>query len=134
MSALATKRWQFAFFVVVSGIAAVANFFSRILFNIWTSYAVAIVLAFFVGLATAFLLNRRYVFPNSKNSAHTQAFWFVVVNLLALAETLAISLLLADLAFPQMGMHWHAREVAHAAGIAAPVFTSYLGHKYWTFR
>jgi putative flippase GtrA len=25
-------------------------------------------------------------------------------------------------------------EIAHAAGIAAPVFTSYIGHKRWSFQ
>jgi putative flippase GtrA len=25
-------------------------------------------------------------------------------------------------------------EIAHAVGIVVPVFTSFIGHKYWSFR
>ena len=29
---------------------------------------------------------------------------------------------------------WHREELAHAAGIATPIFTSYIGHKRLSFR
>lgn len=35
---------------------------------------------------------------------------------------------------PAMGGTQGACEIAHAVGIVVPVFTSYVGHKRWTFR
>ncbi len=121
-------------FVLAGAVAALVNFASRLLLSNYLPYAAAIVLAYLLGMATAFLLNRRYVFRGSTNRLHQQIAWFVAVNALALLQTLVVSLLLADLVLPRAGVTWHAREIAHAAGIVVPIFTSYLGHKKWTFR
>ncbi|MEP7042432.1 MAG: GtrA family protein [Dokdonella sp.] len=125
---------RFAGFLLVSSVAAIANFTARILFSLWLPYALAVVLAFFVGLGTAFLLNRRYVFRDAANELHQQAFFFFAVNMLGLAQTLCVSLLLAKWLLPLLGLHWHVEELAHAVGIAAPTITSYLGHKHYSFR
>jgi len=125
---------RFVAFLFVSGIAAIANIGSRILFNQWTGYIPAILLAFCVGLCVAFVLNRLFVFREPGNPLHHQAFWFVVVNLAAVAQTLAVSLLLARALFPLIGFHWHADTIAHVVGVGAPVLTSFLGHKHLTFR
>jgi putative flippase GtrA len=121
-------------FLLAGGTAALVNFGSRLLLSGYLPYAVAIVLAYLLGMATAFLLNRRYVFRGSTNRLHQQVVWFAAVNALALLQTLGVSLILADIMLPWAGLTWHAHEVAHAAGIVAPIFTSYLGHKKWTFR
>lgn len=121
-------------FVFVSVLAALLNFLSRILFSVFVPFPVAITLAYFVGLATAFFLNRKFVFRGSTNTVGNQAFWFFVVNIVALAQTLLVSLLLADLALPALGVREHAEIIAHAIGIAAPIFTSYFGHKHLSFR
>jgi len=76
----------------------------------------------------------RFVFQSATHGLHHQVFWFVIVNLFALLQTLAVSLLLADFALPYVGVTWHAETIAHAVGIAIPIFTSYLGHKRLTFR
>jgi len=125
---------RFIKFLLVSGAAAAANIGSRILFNIWIGYIQAILLAFCVGLSTAFVLNRTFVFKETVNPLHHQAFWFTVVNLAAVLQTLAVSLLLARWAFPALGFHWHDETVAHACGVAVPVVTSFIGHKHLTFR
>lgn len=125
---------RFAKFVVVSGIAAMVNIGSRILFNLWMGYTPAILLAFCAGLVTAFFLNRLYVFRDTTNALHQQALWFIVVNLAAVAQTLAISLLLARIAFPRLGWSWHPDTIAHAIGVAAPAISSFFGHRYLTFR
>ncbi|HEX6833969.1 MAG TPA: GtrA family protein, partial [Rudaea sp.] len=91
-------------------------------------------LAFFVGLGSAFLLNRRFVFRGSTNRLGTQIFWFVAVNVVALAQTLLVSLLFADFILPWLGIHRFAHECAHAIGIVAPIATSFLGHKHFSFR
>jgi putative flippase GtrA len=121
-------------FLLAGATAALVNFGTRVLFSIQVDYALAVVMAYCCGMATAFLLNRRFVFHGATNRVHQQIAWFVAVNALALLQTLAVSLLLAEVVLPGIGFSWHAREIAHAAGIAVPIFTSYMGHKTWTFR
>ena len=124
---------QFVRFLFVGGFAAAINFSSRIVLSRWLGYAAAIVLAYFLGLVTAFVLNRRFVFTDAGNRLHHQMFWFVVVNVLALAQTLVVSLLFADYVLPYFSVTWHAEEIAHACGIVTPIFTSYVGHRRFSF-
>lgn len=121
-------------FVLAGGSAAVVNFCSRILLSVFLPYAAAIICAYAIGMATAFLLNRQFVFQEATNRLHEQVAWFIAVNALAALQTLIISLALADYALPWAGITWHAHEIAHAVGIMAPIFTSYIGHKRFTFR
>lgn len=121
-------------FLLAGGVAAALNFGSRILLSLLLPYPVAVALAYFFGMATAFVLNRRFVFPGSTNALHQQALWFITVNLVALLQTLAVSVLLADFILPWAGLTWHADEIAHAVGIVTPILTSYLGHRRFTFR
>jgi putative flippase GtrA len=127
-------RSQFALFVLVGGTAAAVNFGSRIVFSLWLSYPTAIVLAYLLGMTTAFCLNRLFVFRETTSALHHQLTWFVIVNLLAVAQTLAISLLLARWLLPAAGWIWQPELCAHAVGVAVPVFTSYIGHKRLSFR
>lgn len=127
-------RRQFVGFVMASGFAALVNIGSRIAFNHWLPYSAAIVVAYICGMVTAFTLNRLFVFREAVNPLHYQAFWFTMVNLAAVVQTLIVSLLLARLLFPAIGFHWHSDTVAHACGVAAPLITSFIGHKHLTFR
>jgi putative flippase GtrA len=128
------SRSRFLRFLVVGGIAALANVGSRYLINFVVPYVPAIVLAYMVGMVTAFALNRLFVFRHSTNRLHHQMLWFSMINLVAIAQTILVSLLLAEYVFPRMGMTWHAETVAHAVGVLVPVATSFLGHKHLTFR
>lgn len=125
---------QFLKFLVAGGVAAVANFGSRIALSHWMPYIPAIVLAYLIGMVTAFVLNRLFVFEGAANSLRSQAGWFTLVNLAAVAQTLAISLLLADHLLPVMGFRAHVETIAHGVGVLVPVATSYLGHKHLSFR
>lgn len=125
---------QFIAFVVAGGMAAGVNFGSRIALSHWLSYVPAIVLAYCIGMFTAFMLNRLFVFKRTGNALHQQAFWFVMVNLFAVLQTVLISLLLARWLFPAVGMDFHPETIAHAVGVILPVFTSFVGHKRLSFR
>jgi putative flippase GtrA len=124
---------QFPRFLAAGGLAALANFGSRFLFSQFVSFELAVVLAFCVGLATGFLLNKCYVFVGSINALHVEFGYYLLVNLLALVQTWLISVYGALWLSPQFGVAV-AQAVAHAAGILFPVFTSYVGHRYFTFR
>lgn len=127
-------RRQFIFFLLTSGFAALVNIGSRIVLNSWIPYSASIVVAYTVGMITAFILNRLFVFQKTVNPLHHQAFWFTLVNLAAVLQTLIVSLALARWLFPAIGFHWHIETVAHACGVAAPAITSFIGHKHLSFK
>jgi putative flippase GtrA len=125
---------QFATFVLTGGIAALVNFGSRIVYQQWMSFSVAIVLAYLTGMVTAFVLAKAFVFTHETHSVRRSALIFTAVNVAAIAQTWLVSMGLAYYVLPWLGVTRFVPEIAHAVGIIVPVFTSYLGHKYWTFR
>jgi putative flippase GtrA len=124
---------QFAVFLLTGGIAAAVNFGSRIMFSRSMSFQLAIILAYIVGMITAFILARVFVFTESRQKMHRSVIYFVLVNLLALLQTWLVSIGLAFYVLPHFGIGEHAHEIAHAVGIMIPVFTSYIGHKKYSF-
>lgn len=121
-------------FVVVGGVSALLNWTSRFVFSKWLSYELSIVLAFFIGLTSGFLLMKIFVFQKSEKPFFHQVFYFLGVNILALALTWTISVYLAKTFFPSIGFSNGADGLAHLIGISAPIMTSYFGHKYLTFK
>ena len=125
---------RFLRFLATGGTSAVLTFASRFAFDVVVPYWLAILLAYLVGMATAFLLAKRFVFTTSVRSTTSSAFWFTMVNVFAAGLTLAVSLTLARIVFPAIDFEFHPEAVAHAFGIMAPVYTSYLGHKHLSFK
>lgn len=125
---------QFLAFLITGGLAAAVNFGSRIVYNQWVGFSSAVVLAYLTGMITAFVLARLFVFTDSEQSMQRSALWFVLVNLIAVVQTWAISMLLAYYVLPKLGVTRFVAEIAHAVGVVVPVFTSYLGHKHWSFK
>lgn len=124
---------QFWSFLLCGGVAALANIGARAAFSQVIAYAPAITLAYLAGMATAFLLNRIFVFPQASRPLHHQIALFALINLLAILQTLGISLLLAHVVLPRIGVTFHPELLAHIAGVVTPVLTSFIGHKYLTF-
>jgi putative flippase GtrA len=125
---------QFMLFLLTGGLAAAVNFGSRILYNLWLGFSASVILAYLTGMVTAFVLAKRFVFTESRQSLHRSALFFILVNIAAVLQTWVVSMTLAYYLLPAMGIFTLSREMAHAAGIAVPVFTSYIGHKRWSFR
>ncbi len=121
-------------FIIASGFAAIVNFFSRICLSLWLDYVTAIVIAYFIGMLTAFILNRLFVFEAASGNTSNQLFYFTLVNLLAILQTVVVSLLLARVVLPWLAIEIWVEEIAHFVGICIPVFTSFLGHKYFSFK
>lgn len=121
-------------FSAIGGVAAVVNVLARIAFNQLTNYETAIVLAFPVALTTAFMLNKQFVFHNASGAVHGQYLRFTLVNLVALAQVWLVSVALARWFFPALDFDWHADTLAHAIGVASPIFSSYFAHKHFSFR
>lgn len=125
---------QFLLFLLTGGVAAAANFGSRILFSIWLSYSNAIILAYLVGMITAFVLARLFVFSSTQKPMHQSAFFFVLVNAFAVLQTWLVSMGLSYYILPALGVEHFTQEIAHAIGVVVPVFSSYVGHKRFSFR
>ena len=120
-------------FLLAGGIAAAVNFASRILYNYWMHFSVAIVIAYLTGMLTAFILAKLFVFKKSRQSTRRSLWIFSLVNLIAVAQTWCISLILVH-ALPYLGITQFVPEIAHGVGVIVPVFTSYMGHKRWSFQ
>ena len=125
---------QFVAFLVAGGIAAACNVGSRMLFSRVSSYEVAIVLAYAVGMVVAFVIMRAFVFQPSEGSKGGELLRFTIVNLLGVAQTLLVSVAVARWVAPAIGLAKHAETAGHLVGVGVPVFTSFVGHKYFSFR
>lgn len=97
-------------------------------------YMPAVALAYCVGMVTAFVLNRQFVFRQHSEGLARQIFWFTTVNLFALLQTVFFSWLFAKRIFPHFGFNTHPELIAHAIGVIVPVFSSYVGHLKLSFR
>jgi putative flippase GtrA len=125
---------QFFVFLVTGGIAAGVNFGSRIFYNQWMGFSSAVIIAYLTGMITAFILAKLFVFKESTQSVRRSAFFFTLVNVFAVMQTWIISIGLAFYILPACGILHFTREIAHAVGVLVPAFTSYIGHKRWSFR
>jgi putative flippase GtrA len=134
-AAQATKSASLEFlrFLAAGGVAAAVNIASRWAFDHVMGYSAAIVLGYLCGMFTAFVLMKFLVFGASRLSTGSEAIRFAIVNLAAVVQVWGISVLLAEWAFPALGWIQHRYDIAHVIGVAVPVFTSYLGHKWFSF-
>lgn len=125
---------ELALFLLCGAIAATVNFGSRFFLNFFLSFKLSIVMAYILGMVTAYLLNRFVVF--SRNEVHTlkSLAWFTLVNLFALSQTYIITLGLHVFVFPAVGVELFSKEISHFFGVLFPVASSYIGHKYLSFR
>lgn len=119
---------------MAGGFAAACNFLSRMVFNKWFSFSTSIVLAYVIGMITAFILNKTVVFKESTQDLHTSILFFSIINLFAIFQTWIVSMSLNFYVFPFLDIKSNSEMFAHAIGVIFPVFTSYLGHKHLSFK
>lgn len=124
---------QFLKFLLVGGTAAGVNFLARIAINLWTSFFSAVVLAYFVGMTCAFILNRIFVFPESTRSLKLQIRDFCLTNFVAFWLVLGTSLGLKQI-FENVGMNFYPAEVSHLIAVAVPTVVSFLIYKLFAFK
>lgn len=85
-------------------------------------------------MVVAFILFGRDVFAESGNSQARKVLIFIAVNAAALIQTYFVYYVLMHVIFPYATFVYYADLIARAAAIVTPIFTSFLGHKYFTFR
>jgi putative flippase GtrA len=124
---------QFIRFVATGGIAAVVNFGSRVFYNEWMSFSIAVISAYITGMVVAFVLAKLFVFTQTHSTLTRSILMFSIVNLAGVFQVWLFSLILANWMLPALGIEDGKFEIAHGVSIIIPVFTSFLGHKYLTF-
>jgi putative flippase GtrA len=125
---------QFWTFLLVGGLAALVNWFSRIMFSAQgLPFEVAVVAAYIFGMATAYLLSRMFVFEKTGRSLAGEIWRFTLVNMVALVVVWVVSVSLERWILPAINWTWRSAEVAHGIGVLSPVVTSYFGHRFFTF-
>ncbi len=127
------ERAQFARFLITGGVAAAVNLVSRFLLNFVMSFASAVAVAYLFGMVIAYALGRLFVFERSGRPVADEFWRFMIVNAFAAAQVWIISVGLAEYVFPASGFRWHPLDVAHLIGVSVPAFTSYLGHRHFSF-
>ena len=126
---------QFSTFVFVGGVAALVNWLSRMGFSAaGLNLTAAVICAYVIGMTTAYVLSRRFVFEATGQAVSGEVVRFMLVNLVAATQVWLVTIGLHDWLFPKIDFDWHAGSVAHGIGVASPVMTSYLGHRFFTFR
>jgi putative flippase GtrA len=127
-------EWRrFLRFLAAGGVAAFVGAIVRWALSRVMSYELAVALAYLVGMTVAFALSALLVFDRSPRSARTQYIRFALVNAIAFPQVWLISVGLARFVFPATGFHWHPDTVAHLIGLATPIWSSYFGHKHFSF-
>ena len=124
---------QFASFIVTGGIAALVNLGSRWGLNFVMRFEYAVALAYLIGMTTAFVLARLFVFGASGGSWVAEYLRFAMVNVMSFLIVLGVSVGLARYGFPAVGFTWHADDVAHLIGVLSPIVASFYAHKHFSF-
>lgn len=124
---------QFLQFVAIGAIAAGLNWGSGRLFSLAFGFSVSISLAYLVGMASAFVMNRIWVFPRANRPILHQAGYFVAVNLVSFPVVWSVAIVLGEYVLPALGMTRGNEGLAHAFALAAPMFLAFLFHKFLTF-
>lgn len=125
---------RFLKFVLTGGTSAIFNLGSRVLFSQYLSFSQAVVLSYVVGIMVAYFLARRFVFQSSSATVRRSFTGFLVVNLWGVFQTLGISLLLLNFLAMFASKNAVSEFLSHFIALSSTVITSYLGHKYISFR
>jgi putative flippase GtrA len=131
---LYSPRREFLLFLITGGVAALVNVVSRVGFSQVLRFELAVLLAYGVGMLTAYVLARKFVFLQSRTSVRRSFAAFALVNLFAVLQTWLVSVGLRNWLLPVLGIVVLRDLIAHGIGVVVPVLSSYFGHKHISFR
>ena len=125
---------EFLKFLAAGGTAAAAQWLSRFAFSQFVDFAWAVALAYFVGLTTAFVLNKRFVFGASDRTLTQEMTYFALVNAVSFPIVWVVSIAFGEHLLPQVMSKPLAEAIGNGIGIISPVGLSFVLHKFFTFR
>lgn len=121
---------QFYNFVLAGAISACCTFITRLLLQEVITYEESLVYSYIVGTVTAYGLYKS-TFGRESGDVNSRI-KFTIVNLLGLAQTTIVSLIVCRYLSLCMALH-HAQAAAHFIGLASLTVPSYYAHLYFTF-
>lgn len=123
-------------YFLASGAAALVNFGSRFLYDLFMDFWVSVIAAYFTGMLVNYVLSRKYVFSSYAGATTTKTLSkFAIIAFLGLGVTTAVSLLALDLLQERFALGEPlAKPLAHCLGIGTAFVASFLGHNFLTFR
>tara|TARA_Y100001968_G_C19282721_1_gene680068 strand:- start:605 stop:1027 length:423 start_codon:yes stop_codon:yes gene_type:complete len=128
------QKRQFLLFVLTGGCAAIVNIISRVGLSLFLKFELAILIAYGIGMITAYLLAQKYVFLTPQRSHKRSFAAFALVNLFAVIQTWLVSIGIRIWLLEMFNAIALVDLIAHSIGVVIPVFTSFYGHKYISFR
>ena len=128
------EKRQFILFIITGGTSAIINIFSRIILSNFFRFEIAILISYGIGMITAFLLAKRYVFLNSNKSIKKSFPAFALVNLISVLQTFFVSIFIKSCLLILFNNLSIIELISHTCGLGILVFTSFYGHKYITFK
>lgn len=134
MSKPADERRRFLVFLLTGGFAALVNVLARIALSKVMPFELAVIVAYLIAMVTAYALSRWFVFEKTGRSVGEELGKFAIVNVVAIAQVWLVTMALSYYILPGLGWTYYPQLLAHMIGVASPVFTSYFGHKYFSFR
>jgi len=129
-----SPRRELLLFLFTGGVAALVNVISRVCFSQLMRFELAVLLAYGVGMLTAYVLFRKFVFLQSRTSVRRSFAAFALVNLFAVLQTWLVSMGVRNWLLPLLGIVVLRDLIAHGIGVVVPVLSSYFGHKHISFR
>lgn len=134
MSPAPRNHRQFLLFLLTGGVAALVNVISRIGFSRFLRFELAVLAAYGIGMVTAYVLARQFVFRNPAITVRRSFAAFALVNLFAVLQTWIVSVGMRNWLLPLLGIVVLKDLIAHTIGVLVPVVSSYFGHKHISFR
>jgi putative flippase GtrA len=123
---------QFIYFLFAGSTAALVNFTSRILLRSYLDIVFSAVIAYSLGLLTAFILYKRLVFPFSGKPLNFQLRRFLSIQIGFMPVVIIIFISLSGI-FNTMGLGNFSEPIAHALSIGMPALITFLLYKLLVF-
>jgi putative flippase GtrA len=124
---------QFALFLFVGGTAAFINWSTRLAISSFFSFPAAVSIAYMAGMASAFALNRFFVFNRSERPILKQARDFISINVIFMPIVLLSSIFIEKI-LRYLGMTSYTETIAHGLSVSLPAILSFLLYKFVAFK
>jgi len=127
---LTRQFFTFSFFGLV---ALLINLGARLALNLFFSFSISVFLAHIFAMGCAYFLFQTYVFRSYRNFK-SSLFKFLIINFISLIQVWTVSYFMAYFILPSFGFSEFLYLISHLFGVFSTVITSFVGHKYWSFR
>ncbi|MFA5879607.1 MAG: GtrA family protein [Candidatus Margulisiibacteriota bacterium] len=128
---------QFLKFLLVGGLAAFINFFSRFFFRIFVSYISSVILAYILGTIFSFIFNKIFTFKEDKQKTLVQGLKFFVIALSAIIiAALVVSLIMFIYNFFNISYinEQSMESFAHIVAIGVTTIYNFLTMRFFAFK